>query len=130
MPLDHDVKTFAQGKHFAALTTMLPDGQPQTQIMWVDADDDYVLLNTETGRQKYRNVTQNDRITVTVFDESNPYRYVEARGRLAGTVTGPEARAHIDKLAQKYVGTDYSNTIATERVILQVAVDKVHKNNV
>lgn len=126
MPLDENVKSFAQDKNFAALTTMLPDGQPSTQVMWVDADDDHVLLNTETGRQKYRNVNADDRVTVTVMDQANPYRYVEARGKLVGTVTGPEARAHIDKLANKYTGADYAVPIQTERVILQVAVEKVH----
>ena len=81
MPLDADLKALAQAKHFAALTTLMPDGQPQTQIMWVHADDDHVLINTTVGRQKFRNVQADPRVTVTVFDESNPYRYIEARGR-------------------------------------------------
>ena len=32
-----------------------------------------------------------------------------------------EARAHIDQLSQKYVGSDYGNPIQSERVILKVA---------
>ena len=120
----------AQAKNFAALTTLMPDGQPQTQLMWVHADDDHVIINTETGRQKFANITVDPRVTVTVFDATNPYRYVEARGRVAETVTGDEARAGIDELAQKFTGADYANPIGTERVILRIAVDKVHKNGV
>jgi hypothetical protein len=41
--LDKDVKSLAQGKNFAAFTTLLPDGRPMTQVMWVDADDEHVL---------------------------------------------------------------------------------------
>jgi PPOX class probable F420-dependent enzyme len=130
MALDDDLKTFATGKNFAALTTLMPDGQPQTQVMWVHAKDDQLIINTETGRQKYRNVSNDPRVTVTVFDATNPYRYVEARGRVTGTVLGDEARANIDELSQKYMGTPYGNPIGTERVILQIDVDKVHKNNV
>lgn len=130
MALDDDLKTFATGKNFAALTTLMPDGQPQTQLMWVHADDDQLLINTETGRQKYRNVTNDPRVTVTVFDNANPYRYVEARGRVTSTTAGDEARANIDELSQKYMGTPYGNPIGTERVILHIDVDRVHKNNV
>jgi len=130
MTIDADLKTMAQAKNFAALTTLMPDGQPQTQLMWVHADDEHVIINTETGRQKFANITVDPRVTVTVFDATNPYRYVEARGRVAETVTGDEARAGIDELAQKFTGADYANPIGTERVILRIAVDKVHKNGV
>jgi PPOX class probable F420-dependent enzyme len=130
MTIDADLKTMAQAKNFAALTTLMPDGQPQTQLMWVHADDDHVIINTETGRQKFANITVDPRVTVTVFDATNPYRYVEARGHVAETVTGDEARAGIDELAQKFTGADYANPIGTERVILRIAVDKVHKNGV
>ncbi|MCB9375042.1 MAG: TIGR03618 family F420-dependent PPOX class oxidoreductase [Microthrixaceae bacterium] len=82
--LDPDLKDLAQAKNFAALTTLMPDGHPQTQIMWVGADDDeHVIINTQLDRQKYRNVLADPRVTVTVFDADNPYRYVEARGRVA-----------------------------------------------
>ena len=130
MALDDDLKTFATGKNFAALTTLMPDGQPQTQLMWVDADDDQLLVNTEIGRQKFRNVSADPRVTVTVFDAANPYRYVEARGRVTSTTGGDEARANIDDLSQKYMGAPYGNPIGTERVILHIDVDRVHKNNV
>ncbi|MEO6987904.1 MAG: PPOX class F420-dependent oxidoreductase [Aquihabitans sp.] len=130
MALDSDLRSFASEPNFAALTTLMPDGQPQTQLMWVHASDDQVLINTEVGRQKFRNVQADPRVTVTVFDRENPYRYVEARGRVVGTVGGDEARSHIDELSQKYTGVPYANQIGTDRVILQIEVDKIHKNGV
>ncbi len=127
MTIDSDLKTMATGKNFAVLSTLMPDGQPQTQLMWVHADDDHVLINTEIGRQKFRNIERDPRVTVTVFDAANPYQYVEARGRVSETVGGDEARADIDDLSQKYTNGPYANPIHTERVILRIAVDKVHK---
>jgi PPOX class probable F420-dependent enzyme len=123
--LDSTAKELAQGKNFAALTTLLPSGQPSTQVMWVDADDDHILINTETGRQKFRNVQHDPRATVTIMDAANPYHYAEVRGRVVGTVTGAEARQHIDQLAEKYTGGPYANPIATERVILQIEPERV-----
>ena len=130
MTIDADLKAFATARNFAALTTLMPDGQPQTQMMWVHADDDYVLINTEIGRQKFRNVSADPRVTVTVIDADNPYRYIEARGRVVGTIGGQAARDDIDDLSQKYNGTPYANPIGTERVVLQIKPEKVHKNNV
>jgi PPOX class probable F420-dependent enzyme len=123
--LDTAARDLAQGKNFAALTTMLPSGQPSTQVMWVDADDDYVLINTEVHRQKFLNIGKEPRVAVTVIDAGNPYRYAEIRGTVTETVTGPEARAHIDALSQKYTGAPYSPTIQSERVILRITPDRV-----
>ena len=63
--LDPSAKALAQGKNFAAFTTLLPGGQPSTHVMWVDADDEHILVNTETGRQKYANVEHDPRVAIS-----------------------------------------------------------------
>ena len=100
----------------------MPDGTPQTTpLLWIDADDEHLLLNTEVHRQKYKNVSRDPRVTVTIIDAANPYSYGEVRGEVVETVTGPEARAHIDGCPRSTPGTDYGNPIQSERVILKVA---------
>lgn len=128
MTIDADLKALATAKNFAALTTLMPDGQPQTQLMWVHADDDHVMVNTEVDRQKFRNIEADPRVTITVFNASNPYQYVEARGRVASTTAGDEGRANIDEMARKYTGADYANPIGSDRVIVAIDVETVHKN--
>jgi PPOX class probable F420-dependent enzyme len=121
----HDkVRTLAEGANFAALTTVLPDGQPQTHIMWVGCDDEHLIINTEVHRRKFKNVEQDPRVTVTIWDADNPYSFVEVRGRVVETVTGDEARGNIDALSQKYMGRDYASDIQSERVILRIAPDR------
>lgn len=127
MTIDPDLKQFATGKTFAALSTLMPDGQPQTQIMWVHADDDHVLFNTEVGRQKFRNIERDPRVTITLFDPANPYAYIEVRGRVAGTIGGEEAVRNVDELSHKYTGGPYQNPIGSDRVIVQIAPEKVNK---
>ena len=122
--LDENVKSLARGKNFAAFTTLLPSGQPMTHPMWVDADDDHILINTEVHRQKFKNVSKDPRVVVTVIDSANPYRYAEVRGRVAEVVRGPEAREHIDKLSLKYDGRAYANEIQSERVILRIQPER------
>lgn len=46
---------------------------------------------------------------------------------MVDTVTGDEARNHIDGLSRKYTGQDYAAPIGPQgRVILKVAPDKVN----
>lgn len=130
MSLDSDLRSFAEARNFAAFTTLMPDGHPQTQMVWVGVDGDHLVVNTEVDRQKFRNVETDPRVTVMIFDAENPYRYVEARGRVVGSTTGDAARANIDELAQKYTGADYANPIGSDRVVVAIAVDRVHKNGV
>jgi PPOX class probable F420-dependent enzyme len=118
--LEQGVRQLAKGKNFAAFTTLLPDGRPMTHVMWVDCDDEHVLINTETHRQKARNIRRDPRVTVTVWDRDDPYHYTEVRGEVVETVTGPEARAHIDSLSMKYYGHEYRNQIRSERLILRI----------
>ena len=121
----HDrVRSLAEGANFAAFSTLLPDGQPQTHIMWVGCDGEHLIINTEVHRRKYRNVEADPRVTVTIWDAENPYSFAEVRGRVVDTITGDEARASIDALAQKYWGRDYDNEIQSERVILRIAADR------
>ena len=124
--LDPKVKALATDANFAVLTTLMPDGQPQTQMMWVHADDEHVLINTEVHRQKFKNVERDPRVTVMVIDRENPYSYAEVRGRVVETVRGDEARADIDALSQKYLGQPYGTEIQSERVILKIAPDRQH----
>lgn len=128
MPLDDDVREIATGQNFAALTTLLPDGTPQTHIMWVDADDEHVIINTEVHRAKFRNLQRDPRATVTIWDRDDPYRFVEVRGRVAGTVTGPEALAHIETCSQRYFGRPYPGPIQSERVIVRIAPERIVRN--
>jgi hypothetical protein len=44
--LHSKVFELARARNFAALTILLPDGHPQTQVMWVDADGDHLLVNS------------------------------------------------------------------------------------
>jgi PPOX class probable F420-dependent enzyme len=125
--IDPKVRDLAQAVNFAAFTVRLQSGDAMTHVMWVDADDDHLLINTEVHRAKFKAVERDPRVTVTVWEKENPYTYAEVRGRVVETVRGPEARAHIDALAQKYHGRDYDpSIIQSERVILRIAPDVQH----
>jgi PPOX class probable F420-dependent enzyme len=118
------VRELAQEANFATLSVILRSGRPMTHVMWVDADEDHVLVNTEIHRAKFKAIERDPRVTVTIWKRDDPYTYAEVRGRVVEIVRGSEARAHIDALSRKYRGRDYDpERIASERVILRIAPD-------
>lgn len=120
--LDATTKQLAsEGRNFAALAIHLANGQILNHVMWVDADDEHVLINTETHRAKYKAMTANPDVTVTIWNAENPYSYSEVRGKVVGEVRGDAAREHIDALSQRYTGGPYQGEIQSERVIVRVA---------
>jgi PPOX class probable F420-dependent enzyme len=92
-------------KAFASLTTLMPDGSPQTTPVWCDTDGEHVIFNSARGRQKDRNVRRDPRVAIAIIDPDNPYRYLEIRGKVV-EITEQGADAHIDKMAKKYLDKD------------------------
>ena len=83
------------------LTTIMPDGTPQSSIIWVDYDGECVLINTTLERQKGRNMRANPKVTVLVIDPNDSSRWVEVRGQVK-EIRREGAEAHADKLTQRY----------------------------
>ena len=92
-------------KAFASLATLMPDGQPQVTPVWCDFDGQHVIVNSAKGRQKDRNMRRDGRVSLSIQDPENPYRYLEIRGKVV-VVTEAGADEQIDKLARKYLGKD------------------------
>lgn len=112
---------------FAHFVTMNPDGSPHATPVWIDydADADRLMVNTERGRRKERNVSEDPTVSVSMTDPDNPYRFLSVTGEVEA-VTTEGAREHIDALAQRYMGEDeYPTPIETERVILRIRADEV-----
>lgn len=83
------------------LTTLMPDGMPQSSVVWVDYDGEYLLINTTMERQKGQNMQLNPKVTVLVIDPNDSSRWAEVRGRVI-EMTREGAEAHADKLTQRY----------------------------
>jgi PPOX class probable F420-dependent enzyme len=100
-----DYRDLFDKKAFAHLATLMPDGRPQVTPVWCELDGQHVVVNSAKGRQKDRNMRRDPRVTVTISDPENPYRYLEVRGRVA-EITEEGADDHIDRLTKKYLGQD------------------------
>jgi PPOX class probable F420-dependent enzyme len=121
---DPSIAKLFERKNFAFLATLMKDGSPQVTPTWVDIDknNNTILVNTAKGRIKYRNISRDPRVAVSVIDFSNPYDMVTVRGKVIEQINGKEADEHIDKLAKKYLGKDKypRRRPGEERVLLRI----------
>jgi PPOX class probable F420-dependent enzyme len=102
--LDEAQTEFLQNPYYAILTTLRGDGTPHQTVVWVDADDGDVLVNTAEGRAKPRHMRENPNVSIAVVDPANGYHSLVVNGKAELSHEG--ADAHIDKLAKKYLDAD------------------------
>lgn len=122
LALDTMVRAMARDRNHAALTTLMPDGMPQTQIVWIDADEQCLIVNTEVERQKARNLRRDPRATVLIWQHDYPDIFVEVRGRVIEEIRGPAARANIDDICARYYNVPYPEAnIGSERVMFRIS---------
>ena len=88
------------------LTTMMPDGQPQASMVWVDYDGTHILINTTLERQKGKNMQANSKVTLLVVDPKNSSRWIEVRGTVVD-IRQQGAVLHADHLTQRYTGKQH-----------------------
>jgi PPOX class probable F420-dependent enzyme len=90
------------GTFCVALTTVMPDGQPQTTPVWCNREGDTILINTMRGFRKEKNMRQNPKVTLLAYDLCNPLRNIEIRGVVV-EMTEDGALEHLDDLTAKYM---------------------------
>src|SRR5512143_2623208 len=91
------------GRSCAVLSTLMPDSQPQSTVIWCDFDGRHVLINTMRGFRKEKNMRANPRVTLLAYEQCNPLRSLEVRGTVV-EMTETGALEHLDRLSVKYVG--------------------------
>jgi len=102
-PIPDDFADLAECPPVAALTTVMPDGSPQTSVVWCDFDGTYVRVNTMRGFRKEKNMRANPLVTLLCYDPRRPLRSLEIRGRVV-EMTEDGAMEHLDGLSVKYTG--------------------------
>ncbi|MFI2371396.1 PPOX class F420-dependent oxidoreductase [Streptomyces sp. NPDC018833] len=102
MSLSDSARLIFDAPNPAVLATVLPDGSPQTSVVWVGREGDELVVSSQAGRRKDRNIAREPRVSLTVYDREDPLRYVEVRG--TATVAEDEGRELAMRLAEEYEG--------------------------
>ncbi|WP_163571763.1 TIGR03618 family F420-dependent PPOX class oxidoreductase [Fodinicola feengrottensis] len=122
--LNDTVRALVDGKNYPVLSTVNPDGGPQSSVMWIGRDGDDLLFCTVAGRRKERNLRRDPRVSITVFDLADPLNYAEIRG--TATMTTEDALKLDDELSWKYDGKPKDpDPAGFVRVVVRVTPTKV-----
>ena len=100
---DDPVQQLLDKPNHAIISTLNDDGTIHSAVVWVSSEGDSVAVNSAEGRKWPSNLDRNPTASILVYDQSNPFEYVEVRGK-ASRADG--ADEHIDALSQKYIGQD------------------------
>jgi PPOX class probable F420-dependent enzyme len=80
-----------------------------------------VVFNTTNKRAKGRNLRANPRVSISVWDNDDPYKYFEVEGPVELDEAG--AGAHINELSQRYEGKLFHTPV--DRVIVRIKPERV-----
>jgi PPOX class probable F420-dependent enzyme len=94
-----------QSTALAHVATLGPEGEPQSNPVWFDWDGEHVKFSQTKTRQKYRNLRRDPRVSLSIVDPENPYRYLEIRGVVDRIEEDPDL-SFINAMAKKYLGMD------------------------
>ena len=110
-----------KGNNFGVIATVDANGRPQTSVVWVDTDGENVLVNTTNWRAKGRNLRTDPRVSISVWDNDDPYKYFEVEGTVELDEEG--ANEHISELSRRYEGKDFHTPV--DRVIARIKPERV-----
>lgn len=108
----------------AYVATLGPDGAPQNTPVWFEWDGTHVRFSLTTGRQKYRNIKRDPRVTLSITDTESPYRNVEVRGVVDKIDEDPDKK-FISELSVRYVGKAFPEKPEEHRVVINVMPKRV-----
>ena len=81
----------------AVLTTVSPDGVPNSTPMWFlwDAATSQLRFTHTNYRKKIKNLQTNPNFSLTITDPDNPYRYLEVRGTFGSVEPDPSGSMYV-----------------------------------
>jgi PPOX class probable F420-dependent enzyme len=109
-------------KAFLFLATVMQDGSPQVTPVWFDTDGEHILINTNEGRVKDRNMKERSKVAMVIQDPADSYRYLQIRGQVM-SYTREGGDEHIDMLSRRYTGKPWNYRPEQKRIIYKIRPD-------
>ncbi len=101
------------------LATTMADGSPQLSPVWFSVDGDNILINTNEGRTKDKNMKARPRVAMVIQDPTDRDRYLGMRGEVV-EYTREGADEHINRLSLKYYGKSWTYREGQRRIIYRI----------
>jgi PPOX class probable F420-dependent enzyme len=118
-----EVRDLIEGRNFAHVATVNPDGSPHVTPVWVGIDGDTLVITTAEGRAWPENLRRDPRVAVSIHDQENPYSSARIRGTTR--IEPDTGNAQSNLAAQKYTDADtYPVKDGERRMVVWVEPDR------
>jgi PPOX class probable F420-dependent enzyme len=104
--IPNDVRSFLEDTHFATIATVDPDGAPRQAVIWYTLEGDGIVMNSAVGRRWPSNLLRDPRISFSVTDERDGYRWIGLSGLVTPIEDQAVAQADIAGMARRYHADD------------------------
>ncbi|HXY15650.1 MAG TPA: pyridoxamine 5'-phosphate oxidase family protein [Terriglobales bacterium] len=121
--LSNEVKSLLDAPNFAHLATIMPDGSPHSDPVWVSREGDRILVCTGESSLKAKNTRRDPRVALSIIDFHDPYKEAQRRGRVVERRTDNDFR-YGDPNSIKYTGRPFPFRSPEGRVALVIEIDK------
>ena len=108
-----------ESKAILYLATLMPDGSPQVTPIWFSTDGEHILINTNEGRAKDKNMKARPKVAMTIQDPHKIYRYLGIRGEVVSYTT-EGADEHINMLSLRYDNEPWTERATQKRIIFKI----------
>jgi PPOX class probable F420-dependent enzyme len=123
--LSNELRELLEARNMAHVATLMADGAPHVSPVWIGVEGDLLAIFSAQENLKVRNLRRDGRVAISVCDEHNPYRAAIIRGHVVEQRTGEEAIVIMDRMSNRYIGSDFPvrsaivSLIEPDRVRLQ-----------
>ncbi|HKA32185.1 MAG TPA: PPOX class F420-dependent oxidoreductase [Candidatus Binatia bacterium] len=120
--LPDEAKALIRGANFAHLATLMLDGSPQADPVWVDLEGEQIVIGSSASTVKCRNAKRDPRVAVSVVSTDNPYLEAQFRGRVVDVRPDPDL-ATMDRISRKYTGRAFPFRQSPQRIVMVIEVE-------
>jgi PPOX class probable F420-dependent enzyme len=117
-----DARRLLDGVNYAHLATLMADGGPKVEPVWVELEGDLVLVATDAKSIKALNVERDARVALSVTAFDDPYDQLLVRGRVV-EIRPDDDLVVLDRMSQKYLGAPFPRRRWSRRLVLAIAAD-------
>jgi len=130
MTKDEYKEFMLEGTKTGKIATVRKDGSPHVVPIWYDIDGDDLVFTTGGDSVKAKNMKRDQRVCLTVDDQTPPYSFVQIEGKASFSDDSKDLLYWATRIGGRYMGEDLAesfgkrNGVAGE-LLVRVAPTKI-----
>ena len=109
---EHEMQAFLDEPRIGHMVTLQSDGSPQAAPIWYEYRDGQFQVWTDRFTRRFKNISGDPRVSLSIASEDEPYRYVTVEGIVS--VSEVHVKETALRLAERYQGLERGTAFVEE----------------